>query len=114
MNITSKYKPISCETNLKKTCNIFHVKVVDSKIVQQIFKSLLKCSGSMVVPDECADLKVMGAACEARLKEQPSRATILKAPKPVVDLEGTIDWGNGQYLVRNRLRRMWPTASRGS
>ena len=75
-------------------------KVSDSKIVQQLFKSLLKASGSLFVPPECADGKVMETATDARVAEQPERADILKTPRLVVDSEGTIDWSVGQYSVR--------------
>ena len=72
-------------------------KTKDTKVVNQIFKMLLNCTGATSVPDECADRAVMDMTCDKRLQETGNRAEILREPVPIVSDEGIVDWAAGVY-----------------
>lgn len=97
-----KFKMASIGRHMRITSySLGKAKTQDSRIIQQISRALLKCSGSLTLPPSCADPQVVEAACTARLSEQPARATIIsEEATPVVNVSGDIDWGPGNIACK--------------
>lgn len=73
-------------------------KVQDSKVIKQIFRCMMHCSGALKIPDVCRDRAVMAAACNLRLAEVNNRKEMLMDPK-VVDADGKVNWFAGVYSI---------------